>query len=80
MGLQRRLRIYIGYDSPLIIRYLKPMTRDVFTARFSDCQFDKTIFPLLWGDKIVLEEHIVLVEQPVHELHNENEVRRIVHL
>jgi hypothetical protein len=37
MGPQRRLRIYIGFHSPLIIKYLKPLTGDIFTARFADC-------------------------------------------
>ena len=65
MGSQRRLRIYISYDFPSIIRYLKPITGDVFTARFSDCQFDETIFPPLEGDKIVPEERIIPIEQSV---------------
>ncbi|GKB81814.1 hypothetical protein Tco_0948709 [Tanacetum coccineum] len=29
---QRRLGIYIGFNSPSIIKYLKPLTGDVFTA------------------------------------------------
>ena len=37
---QRRLRIYIGLDSPSIIKYLEPLTGDFFTARFADCHFD----------------------------------------
>jgi hypothetical protein len=44
MGPQRRLRIYIGFHSPSIIKYLEPLTGDIFTARFVDCQFDETIF------------------------------------
>ena len=47
------------------------MTGDVFTARFPDCQFDETIFLLLGGDKIVPEERIVPVEQPVLEQRQE---------
>jgi hypothetical protein len=47
MGPQRRLRIYIGFHSPSIIKYLEPLTGDIFTARFVDCQFDETIFPNL---------------------------------
>ena len=43
------------------------MTGDVFIAHFSDYQFDETIFPLLRGDKIVPEESIVPVEQPISE-------------
>ena len=30
MGPQRRLGIYVGFDSPSIIRYLEPLTDDVF--------------------------------------------------
>jgi hypothetical protein len=51
MRLQRRLRIYISFHSPSIIKYLEPLTGDVFTARFADCQFDETIFPILGGEK-----------------------------
>jgi hypothetical protein len=51
MGPQRRLGIYIGFHSPSIIKYLEPLTGDVFTAHFTDCQFDKTIFPILEGKK-----------------------------
>jgi len=47
MGPQRRLGIYVGYESPSIIRYLEPKTGDVFTARFADCNFNEAIFPLL---------------------------------
>lgn len=32
MGPQHRLGIYIGFDSPSIIRFLEPLTGDVFTA------------------------------------------------
>ena len=50
MGPQRRLGIYIGYESPSIIKYLEPLTGDVFTARFVDCHFDESIFPTLGGE------------------------------
>ncbi|KAM1330898.1 hypothetical protein ACFX2H_043129 [Malus domestica] len=53
---QRRLGIYVGFDSPSIIRYLEPLTGDVFTARFADCHFDETVFPSLGREKIVPEE------------------------
>ncbi|KAM1418750.1 hypothetical protein ACFXTO_022373 [Malus domestica] len=43
--------IYVGYDSPLIVRYLEPLTGDLFTARFTNCHFDETIFTSLGGDK-----------------------------
>jgi hypothetical protein len=55
---QRRLRIYIDFYSPSIIKYLEPLTRDIFTARFADCQFDETIFPILGGEKEKLEKQI----------------------
>ena len=57
MGPQRRLKIYIGFNSPSIIKYLEPLTGDVFTARFADCQFDETIFPILGGEKEKLENN-----------------------
>ena len=51
MGPQRRLGIYVGYESTKIVRYLEPSTGDLFTARFADCHFDETIFPSLGGDR-----------------------------
>ena len=56
MGPQRRSGIYIGFDLPSIIKYLKPLTRDVFRARFADCHFDEVNFPLLGEDKLPKEE------------------------
>ena len=56
MGPQRRLEIYVGFDSSSIIKYLKPLTRDVFTAHFPDCHFSESIFPPLRGEKSILEE------------------------
>jgi hypothetical protein len=48
---QRRLRIYIGFHSPSIIKYLELLTGDIFTVHFADCQFDEIIFPILGGEK-----------------------------
>ena len=59
------MRIYVCYDSPSIIQYLKLMPVDVFTTHFSDCQFNEIIFPPLGGNKIVSEEQIVHIEQYV---------------
>ena len=56
MGPQRRLDIYVGYDSPSIIRYLEPLTGDVFTARFADCHFNESIFPSLGGEMAAQNE------------------------
>lgn len=50
MGPQRRLRIYVGYESSSIIKYLEPRTGDLFTARFADCHFDESVFPTLGGE------------------------------
>ncbi|GJY07589.1 retrovirus-related pol polyprotein from transposon TNT 1-94 [Tanacetum coccineum] len=50
MGPQRRLGIYVGYETSSIIRYVEPLTGDVFTARFADCHFNEANFPPL-GEK-----------------------------
>ncbi|KAM2911762.1 hypothetical protein FF1_004482 [Malus domestica] len=60
MGHQRKMGIYVGYDSPSIVRYLEPLIEDFFTACFVDCHFDETIFLLLGGYKhanIPVEHH-----------------------
>ena len=44
IGPQRRMGIYVGYDSLLIIRYLEPLTGDLFTAHFVDCYFYEIVF------------------------------------
>ncbi|KAK4397416.1 hypothetical protein Sango_1578200 [Sesamum angolense] len=40
MGPQRRLGIYIGFESSSIIKYLEPMTGDQFTARLPNAFID----------------------------------------
>ena len=55
MGPQCRIGIYLGFDSPSIIKYLEPMTRDVFRARFADCHFNEPVFPQLGGEKSIPE-------------------------
>ena len=45
--------IYVGHDSPSIVRYLEPLTGDLFTTHFVDFHFDETVFPSLGGDKDV---------------------------
>ena len=47
MGPQRRLGIYVGFEIPSIIRYLEPLTGDVVTTSFTDCQFNEVVFPTL---------------------------------
>ena len=56
MGPQRRVGIYVGFESPSIIKYLEPVIGDLFTARFSDCQFDEIVFPTLGIEKQQLEK------------------------
>ena len=56
MGPQRRLRIYVGFDYSSIIRYLEPLTEDVFISRFAHCHFNESVFPPLWGEKLNPEE------------------------
>ena len=56
MGPQCRIGIFVGFDSPSIIRYLEPLTGDVFTVLFVDCHFNESVFPLLGGEKSVPEE------------------------
>jgi hypothetical protein len=50
MGPHRKLGIYVGYQSPSIIKYLEPLTGDLFTARFADCIFNEDHFPALGGE------------------------------
>ena len=47
IGPQRHLGIYVGFDTPTIIRYLEPLTGDVFKARMEDCEFDEKHYPNL---------------------------------
>jgi hypothetical protein len=52
---QRRLGIYVGFDSPSIIRYLESLTGDIFKARFEYYHFDENIFSSLRKEKSLLE-------------------------
>ncbi|KAM1670271.1 hypothetical protein ACFX2K_044275 [Malus domestica] len=51
MGPQRKMGIYVSYDLSSIVRYLEPLTGDLFTLRFVDCHFIKVVFQSLGGDK-----------------------------
>ena len=44
--------IYVGYDSLSIIRYLEPLTCNLFTSRFANCHFYETVFQSLGGDNV----------------------------
>ena len=56
MGLQQRLGIYVGFNSPFIIRYLEPLANDASTGRFADCHFNKSVFSSLGKEKSIPEE------------------------
>ena len=56
MGPQQRLEIYVSFDSPSIIRYLEPLTKDVITVHFVNCHFNESVFPSLGVEKSVPEE------------------------
>ncbi|GJX66278.1 copia protein [Tanacetum coccineum] len=85
MGPQRRLGIYVGYETISIIRYLEHLTGDVFTARFTDCHFNETIFPPLGGEKKNHEKDVSWNEPSLLYLDPrtkqcETEVQKIMHL
>jgi hypothetical protein len=87
MGPQRRLGIYVGFDSPSIIRYLEPLTGDIFKARFDDCHFNETIFPPLGGEKSLPKARreitwnvSILSHLDPRTNQSELEVQRIIHL
>ncbi|KAM2073215.1 hypothetical protein ACFX1T_041436 [Malus domestica] len=89
MGPQRKMGIYVGYDLPSMVRYLEPLTGDLFTARFMNYHFDKTVFPLLGGDKhanVLVECCELSWYVPTmshldpHTAQFETEVRRIIDL
>jgi len=50
MGPHRKLGIYVGYQSPSIIKYLEPLTGDLFTAWYNDRMFSEVHFLALEGD------------------------------
>lgn len=58
MGLQCKVGIYIHFSSPSVIKYLEPITCDLFIAKFADCLFDETVFPTLRNIKVKLVEDI----------------------
>ena len=85
MGPQTRLRIYVGFEFSSIIKYLEPTTGDLFTARFSDCHFDESIFPTLGGENNQLEKDISWNELSLSHFDSctkecELNVQKIIHL
>ena len=80
---QRRLGIYVGYESPSIIKYLEPSTRDLFTARFADCHFDEKIYLSLGGETkqlVISWNELSLSHYDPRTKQCEQEVQKIIHL
>ncbi|GJR43791.1 disease resistance CC-NBS-LRR class family protein [Tanacetum coccineum] len=85
MGPQRRLRIYVEYETICIIRYLEPLTGDVFTTRFADCHFNEEIFPSLGEEKKNHEKDVSwskpsLLYLDSHTKQSETKVQKIMHM
>ena len=91
MGPQRRLGIYVGFNSPSIIRFLEPTTGDLFTARFADCHFNETMFPSIGTPnidmatkkkpvKVISWNEKNLSQFDLRTPECENEVQRIIYL
>ncbi|KAG7583564.1 Reverse transcriptase RNA-dependent DNA polymerase [Arabidopsis suecica] len=85
MGPQRRMGIYVGFDSPTIIKYLEPTTGDLFKARYADCHFNESEFLTLGGETNKLVEEISwnqtsLNWQDPRTLACESKVHKIINL
>ena len=85
MGHQRRMGIYVGFNSASIIKYLEPVTGDLFTARFADCHFDEAMFPTLGGESKKLVNDIIwnnssLIHLDPPTKQRELEIQNIIHL
>ena len=83
MGPQRRLGIYVGYESPSIIKYLEPSTGDLFTARFANCHFDEKLYPTLGGETkqlVINWNELSLSHYDPRTKQCEQEVQKIIHL
>jgi hypothetical protein len=82
---QRRMGIYVGYDSPTIVKYLEPTMGDLFKDRYADCHFDESNYPTLGGDNNRLVKEITwnqtsLTWQDPRTKECEIEVQKIIHL
>ena len=86
MGPHKKLRIYVGYSSPSIIKYLEPLTGDLFIARFINCIFNEDHFLALGGElyqkecqKIDWNIEDISFSDP-HTTETELQVQRIIDL
>ncbi|CAM8902104.1 unnamed protein product [Rhodiola kirilowii] len=85
MGPQRSLGIYVGFESPSIVKYLEPQIGNICTARFADCHFDEENFPPLGGERKQFEKEITwsvptLLHLDPYTKDCEGRVQRILHL
>ena len=81
------LRIFIGFSSLSIIRYLKPLIDDVFRVWFADCHFNESVFPSIGEEKSIPEKRREISWKTYTMTHFdprtnqcELEVQRIIHL
>jgi hypothetical protein len=56
VGPHKNIGIYVGYQSPSIIKYLEPLTGNLFTARFADSIFNEEHFSALGGELVYQKE------------------------
>ena len=83
MGPQKRLGIYVGYESLSIIKYLEPSTGDLFTVRFANCHFDEKLYPTLGGETkqlVINWNELSLSHYDPRTKQCEQEVQKIIHL
>jgi hypothetical protein len=50
MGPHRKMSIYVGYYFASIIKYLEPITEDLFMPWYANCIFNEDHFPTLGGE------------------------------
>ena len=85
MGPHRKLGIYVGYETPSIIKYLEPITGDLHMTQYTDCVFDEDHFPALGGDRHLEECREIewnatgLQSLDPRTSESELEVQRIIH-
>jgi hypothetical protein len=80
--------VYVGYESPSIIKYLEPKTGDLFTARYADSIFDEDYFPALGGGMYLNSKECREIEWTASSIRSldprtkdtELEVHRIINL
>jgi hypothetical protein len=77
----------VRYQSSSIIKYLEPLTGDLFTARYTDCIFDEDHFPSLGGDIIphkqcqkIKWDAIVISNNDPRTLESELQVQKLINL